>query len=185
MASREQIGERRDRICELLRTHRTLSVGYLSLPPAHVATDHSPGSPAAGLLGKVARIRGGVALVGGEVDEPPYMIRSREMRREKDAIGAAAAELVGDREVLLVDIGSTLLCLARYLPPDRDITVVTNWLPVILELARRGPFRIFCLGGNVTAGELSTPGATPRTCSGTSTRTRCSSESPESTPWPA
>jgi DeoR family transcriptional regulator of aga operon len=106
----------------------------------------------------VQRVHGGAAVVRSEVDEPPYTIREREMRLEKQRIGFAAASLIGEREMIIVDIGSTLLSLVRNLPLDKDITVVSNWLPVMLELNRKGPFKTIFLGGEVNFGELSVTG---------------------------
>jgi DeoR/GlpR family transcriptional regulator of sugar metabolism len=93
-----------------------------------------------------------------EADEPPYTIREREMQLEKHWIGLKAASLVGEREVILIDIGSTLLSLVRSLPLEREITVVTHWLPVVLEMSRRAAAKIIFLGGEVNFGELSTTG---------------------------
>jgi DeoR/GlpR family transcriptional regulator of sugar metabolism len=94
-----------------------------------------------------------------EGEEPPYTIREREMPLEKQRIGLTAASLVGEREVILIDIGSTLLYLARSLPIEKGIIVVTHWLPIVLEMSRQAPSKIIFLGGEVNFGELSVTGA--------------------------
>jgi DeoR/GlpR family transcriptional regulator of sugar metabolism len=106
----------------------------------------------------VQRVHGGAAVKRTEVDEPPYTIREREMQLEKEQIGLQAASMVREREVILVDIGSTLLYFVRSLPSDKEITLVTHWLPVVLEMARRAPSKIIFLGGEVNLGELSVTG---------------------------
>jgi DeoR/GlpR family transcriptional regulator of sugar metabolism len=80
------------------------------------------------------------------------------MQLEKQRIGLLAASFVGEREMIFVDIGSTLLCLFRSLPLEKDITVVTHWLPVVLEMSRRTRSKIIFLGGEVSFGELCVTG---------------------------
>ncbi len=153
------IEERRKTICELLNTHKVLSVEYLSTllgtSPMTIRRDLD-------LLRKhelLQRVHGGAAVMRSEAEEPPYTIREREMPVEKQRIGLAAASLVGEREVILIDIGSTLLYLARSLPIEKGIIVVTHWLPIVLEMSRRAPSKIIFLGGEVNFGELSVTGA--------------------------
>ncbi len=158
MRTKITIAERRRTICELLKTHKVLSVESLSSllgsSPMTVRRDLYY------LAGQnlIQRVHGGAAVVRSEMDEPPYTIREREMQLEKQQIGLAAASLIGEREMIIIDIGSTLLYLVRNLPLDKDITVVSNWLPVMLELKRKGPFKTVFLGGEVNFGELSVTG---------------------------
>jgi DeoR family fructose operon transcriptional repressor len=152
------VEERRKTICELLKNHKVLSVEYLSsllgTSPMTVRRDLN-------FLGDhdyLQRVHGGAAVTRSEAEEPPYTIREREMQLEKQRIGLTAASLVGEREVILIDIGSTLLYLVRSLPLEKDITIVTHWLPVVLEMNRRAPSKIILLGGEVNFGELSVIG---------------------------
>jgi DeoR/GlpR family transcriptional regulator of sugar metabolism len=152
------IEERRRTICELLKSHKVLTVERLSkllgASPMTIRRDLE----LLGSQGFIQRIHGGAAVRRSEDDEPPYTIREREMQLEKQGIGLKAASLVGEREVILIDIGSTLLSLIRSLPLDREITVVTHWMPVVLEMRRRAASKIIFLGGEVNFGELSTTG---------------------------
>lgn len=152
------IEDRRNTICELLKSGKILSIDYLSSvlgnSPMTIRRDLSFLSE----RGLVQRVHGGAALSRSEVTEPPYTIREREMQREKQQIGLAAAGLVGEREALLIDIGSTLLYLVRSLPLEKDITIITHWLPVVLELSRRSPSKVIFLGGQVSFGELCATG---------------------------
>ena len=152
------IDERRKTICDFLKTHKVLSVEYLSSLLGSSAMTIRRDLNYLANQGMVQRVHGGAAVVRSEVDEPPYTIREREMKLEKQRIGFAAASLIGEREMIIVDIGSTLLYLVRNLPLDKDITVVSNWLPVMLELNRKGPFKTIFLGGEVNFGELSVTG---------------------------
>jgi DeoR/GlpR family transcriptional regulator of sugar metabolism len=158
MGKQMTIAERRKAISDFLKTHKVLSVEYLS---SHLGCSTMTIRRDLTYLsdqGLIQRVHGGAAVVRSEVDEPPYTIREREMQLEKQRIGLAAASLVGEREMIIIDIGSTLLYLARNLPLDKDITVVSNWLPVVQELNRKGPLKTIFLGGEVNFGELSVTG---------------------------
>jgi DeoR/GlpR family transcriptional regulator of sugar metabolism len=158
MRKRMTLDERRKTICDFLKTHKVLSVEFLSSLLGNSAMTIRRDLNYLANQGIVQRVHGGAAVMRSEVDEPPYTIREREMQLEKQRIGLAAASLIGEREMIIVDIGSTLLYLVRNLPLDKDITVVSNWLPVMLELNRKGPFKTIFLGGEVNFGELSVTG---------------------------
>jgi DeoR/GlpR family transcriptional regulator of sugar metabolism len=90
------------------------------------------------------------------------MVRSLEMMQEKQMIGRLAASLIKDNAVIIIDIGSTLLELVRNIPENNNITVITNWMPVAVELSRkRGLFNLVLVGGKVLTDELSIVGNYP------------------------
>jgi DeoR/GlpR family transcriptional regulator of sugar metabolism len=152
------IDERRNAICDLLKADKALSVEYLSAALGSSAMTIRRDLRYLSNRKLIQRVHGGAAVVRSEADEPPYTIRERDMPAEKQRIGAAAASLVRERDMLLVDIGSTLLSLVRSLPLDKDLTIVTHWLPVIWEIRRRGAAKIIFLGGEVRFGELCVSG---------------------------
>jgi len=67
---------------------------------------------------------------------------------EKERIGAAAAHLVNDGETILLDVGTTVLQLARHIR-DRTLTVITNNLAVYEELLLASEIELMLLGGVV------------------------------------
>jgi DeoR/GlpR family transcriptional regulator of sugar metabolism len=158
MPKRMSIYQRRETICELLKTHKILSVEYFSSvlgnSPMTIRRDLNYLSAQK----VIQRVHGGAAVIRSEADEPPYTIREREMQVEKQRIGLAAASLVAERDMILVDIGSTLLYFVRSLPLEKNITVVTHWLPVVLEMSRRAPSKTILLGGEVNFRELAIAG---------------------------
>jgi DeoR family glycerol-3-phosphate regulon repressor len=84
------------------------------------------------------------------------MIRSLKMMQEKQTIEWVAVSLIKDNAVIIVDIGSTLLELIRNIS-DNNITIITNWVPVVVELSKkRELFNIVLVGGKVYTDELST-----------------------------
>ena len=112
--------------------------------------------------GIVQRVHGGAIISRTNEYEPPYLIRSLEMMQEKQMIGRLAASLIKDNAVIIVDIGSTLLELIRNIPENNNITVITNWIPVAVELSKkRGLFNLVLVGGKVFTDELSIVGGYP------------------------
>lgn len=76
----------------------------------------------------------------------------------KRAIGRVAAGLVADGASLIVDSGTTTLCLAEALGGRRRLHVYTNDLHVATRLAGRNDNRIFFLGGEFVGAEGITAG---------------------------
>lgn len=93
--------------------------------------------------GILRRVRGGVTL-----DGEPWIFNAvaSEMSEDRAAIGKRAAELVQDRQVVVLDIGTTAAQVARYLR-HRHVTVVTSSLAVIDQLRDSAATELVVLGG--------------------------------------
>lgn len=107
--------------------------------------------------------RGLLAVVhGGAVPhrsiEPAFAERAEENATGKAAIARAAAALVPDGSVLLIDSGTTTLAFAQALAGKRGLTVCTNSLAVALHLARQTTHVVHVLGGEVDRTEEATGG---------------------------
>lgn len=162
MATIKSISERHQKIYELLRNHKNLSIDKLSsileISKMTVRRDLDRLTR----KGIVQRVHGRAVISRTNEYEPPYMIRSLEMMQEKQMIGRLAASIIKDNAVIIVDIGSTLLELVRNIPENNNITVITNWIPVVVELSRkRGLFNLVLVGGKVFTDELSIIGGYP------------------------
>lgn len=96
--------------------------------------------------GRLLRFRGGAIAEGGA--NRPFAEVEVEHFSEKSRIGEAAAELVLDRETILLDVGTTQLQLARHLK-DRPLTVITSNLAVYEELLPKASIELILLGGRV------------------------------------
>ena len=97
--------------------------------------------------GQVRRIFGGAVLDRPSVSDPPLDARWLEHASEKMSIGEAAARLIQDGDTVILDAGSTTLCLARHLHNGRRITLVTNFLPIMWELSGEPTVHLVALGG--------------------------------------
>jgi DeoR family transcriptional regulator of aga operon len=105
--------------------------------------------------GKAQRVHGGVIEVEKAPPELPILERKSEQADEKIRIGRAAASLVGDQDTVFLGSGTTVLEVARHLRDHKNLTVITNSLPVLNILAGTKEITIVSLGGMLRDSELS------------------------------
>ena len=105
--------------------------------------------------GKLQRVHGGAIPVEQAPPELPILERETEQPDEKTRIGHAAADLIADNETVFLGSGTTILEVARNLRNRRNLTVITNSLPVLNTLAGLGGITVISLGGMLRDSELS------------------------------
>lgn len=105
---------------------------------------------------KLCKTHGG-AMAAGAV-EPAVAERMRINREGKRAIARLAAGMVADGASLILDCGTTALCLAEMLVARRRLTVLTNDLAVAARLAGRNDNRVVLLGGELAGNQSATFG---------------------------
>ena len=110
-----------------------------------------------GDLGQLERTHGGAILsIKGENQvEPPLFDRMNIMATEKHQIAKMISELIGPKEMVFLGSGSTTTFIARELVSRDDITVVTNALTVMDELARSAKMTLIGVGGFLRRNEIS------------------------------
>ncbi len=147
--------ERHRQIITLLQRRRRLSVAEIvrrfSISEATARRDLQ----AIASDGKARRVHGGILAIESAPPELPILERGRKQAAEKARIGRMAANLVGDHETLFLGSGTTVLEVARHLLDRRDLTVITNSLPVLNLLAGRREITVIALGGMLRDSELS------------------------------
>ena len=79
--------------------------------------------------GTVQRTHGGARLVNPKSDEFAFNARDTHQLDEKEAIGAACAELIAPNQTVILDAGTTCYHVARHLE-SKTPQVFTNSLPV-------------------------------------------------------
>jgi DeoR family transcriptional regulator of aga operon len=105
--------------------------------------------------GKALRVHGGVIAVEQAPPELPILEREKEQADEKSRIGRVAAGLVGNYETVFLGSGTTVLEIARHLRDHKNLTVITNSLPVLNILAGQKDITVVSLGGMLRESELS------------------------------
>ena len=104
--------------------------------------------------GKVQRVHGGAIAVAETPPELPILERKNEQEEEKYRIGRRAAELVREGESIFLGSGTTVQEIARALRERKNLTIITNSLPV-LNILSGTENTIICLGGMLRLNELS------------------------------
>jgi len=101
--------------------------------------------------GVLRRVHGGAVPTRAlHLVEPSVDQREATRAADKDAIARAAAEFLPQSgSTVLVDAGTTTARLAGLLPPDRELVVVTNSVPIAARLAGHGSVSLQVLGGRV------------------------------------
>ncbi len=94
--------------------------------------------------GTLRRVHGG-ALVDADADRPFAEVAVVD-EQDKEAVAVRAAQLVQDGDVILLDIGTTTMRLARRLR-GRRVTVVTSSLAVLDALRADPEVELLLLGG--------------------------------------
>ena len=108
--------------------------------------------------GLLHRTHGGVLPVqGGALADPTLREKEELHRKEKLRIGAAAASLVQDGQVVVLDSGTTTTCVARMLRNLKNVTIITNAVNVATELAGAAP-EVILTGGMLRKNSFSLVG---------------------------
>jgi len=108
--------------------------------------------------GLLHRTHGGVLPVqGGALADPTLREKEELHRKEKLRIGAAAAGLVKDGQVVVLDSGTTTTCIARMLRDLLNVTIITNAVNIATELVGAAP-EVILTGGMLRKNSFSLVG---------------------------
>ena len=77
----------------------------------------------------------------------PYNVREGVNVEQKEKIAEKLAEHIRDGERLMVDSSSTALYLIKKLKDKKDLTIITNSVKVLLELADKPDWTVLSTGG--------------------------------------
>jgi len=105
--------------------------------------------------GKAQRVHGGLITLEQAPPELPILERENEQTDEKVLIGQATAGLISDKETVFLGSGTTVLEVARNIRNHKDLTVITNSLPVLNVLTGIKDITVISLGGMLRNSELS------------------------------
>ena len=99
--------------------------------------------------GVLRRVHGGAIPLENLGFEPRLAVRQERYTAEKERLAKRALEELPAEGTVLIDAGSTTQLLAENLPYDRELTVVTNSLPVAAAVAGRDNLTLYVIGGRV------------------------------------
>jgi DeoR family fructose operon transcriptional repressor len=99
--------------------------------------------------GSLRRVHGGAIPVERIEVEPSLATRSGRLTDVKRRIAARALDELPAGGSIILDSGSTTHAVAELLPPDLDLTVLTNSLAAASVLASHPGVSLYLLGGRV------------------------------------
>jgi len=96
----------------------------------------------------ITRAHGGAMSKSRVSLEPDFFEEKEKFLEEKKRIGQEAAKLIEEEEVIFLEASTTVLELARNIPNDKNLTVVTNSLDIAQELDGKEGINLIITGGS-------------------------------------
>jgi DeoR family fructose operon transcriptional repressor len=138
--------QRRERIQEYLALHkiaRTVDLCHLLDASEATVRRDLESLEQDGIL---ERTHGGAILSQRMIFEPEYRQRAQHHPEEKRRIGAIAASLIEDGDIVFINSGTTTTQVIHQIRSDAEITVFTNNLNAAFEMGEPG-FHHYLVGG--------------------------------------
>lgn len=147
----KRMNVRHQKIIELLRTNESCNVGFLAdeLNVSTVTMRHDLDELEQS--GCIRRSYGRATLSQNFSFELEFREKENIRSESKQLIARKAAELVEHGDSIIVDSGSTVALLARYIGSDKKITLMTNALNLASELVADARFTVMMTGGTLRA----------------------------------
>jgi DeoR family transcriptional regulator, aga operon transcriptional repressor len=108
--------------------------------------------------GRVHRTHGGALPArDGALEDPTLREKEKLHRKEKLQIAAAAARMVSEGQVVILDSGTTTTAIARALRNLQHLTIITNAVNIAAELSGSS-LEVILTGGNLRKNSFSLVG---------------------------
>ncbi|KHJ39045.1 MULTISPECIES: DeoR/GlpR family DNA-binding transcription regulator [Pedobacter] len=105
------------------------------------------------------KTHGGATLQNPYTIDRPVNEKEKIQSLEKVKIASTAAGMIQENDALIIASGTTVLALARAIPANMHLTVVTAALNVALELTRHQNIEVLQLGGLLRKSSSSVTGS--------------------------
>ncbi|WP_413735900.1 DeoR/GlpR family DNA-binding transcription regulator [Sodalis sp. RH21] len=99
--------------------------------------------------GKVSRVNGGIRLSEFLHQELPYQDKSYLNHKIKKELGKFAVQRIAEGSIVYLDAGTTTFEIARNIPSNFRLTVVTNDFSIMQLLMTNPAIDLFHVGGKV------------------------------------
>lgn len=145
--------ERYDKILEILENENYVSAStlskrlYVSLPT--IRRDLGELSR----RGLISRSHGGATKSVAGCTVTPISFRKSVNIAAKRKLAKKAVELIDENDIIFMDASTTALQMADYIPTGKNITVVTNSIPLGTLLIKKG-IKTYCTGGEMQENSL-------------------------------
>lgn len=104
--------------------------------------------------GKIQKVYGGAKIKNPTLGELSMEKRMTNKLLQKDSIGKKCSEFIEDGDCIFIDSGSTTYHIAKHIKNKKNITIITNSIPVVNELMN-SDFEIIIIGGKIRHTERS------------------------------
>jgi DeoR family transcriptional regulator, fructose operon transcriptional repressor len=104
--------------------------------------------------GLIRKVHGGAILNKANL-ETKYINRKNTNEAEKRSIAKKASEFVEDGDTIYIDYGTTALYFTREILSKKNLTIITNSLPIANELIDYSDFEVIIIGGSIRKNENS------------------------------
>lgn len=111
------------------------------------------------LEGLATKTYGGAVSTSSQNRDLPYKIRKKSNVESKQRIAARVAQMINDGDQLMFDASSTSLYVVRQIKHLNNITIITNSIEILLELADKTGWNILSTGGSLREGAYSLSGS--------------------------
>jgi len=147
--------ERRKKIMDILYENQSVTVPELSR--LFNITEETVRRDLAKLEkeGLLRRTYGGAVISEGLHLELPISIREVTNKENKELIAQVAANLVEDGDTIIMDSSTTVLQMVKYLKNKKHLTIITNGLKIVTELAPYENISVISTGGMLRNSSLS------------------------------
>lgn len=102
------------------------------------------------------RVHGGAIPVELTTPVPDVSARTDIMAGAKRAIGRLAATQLPEKGTILIDAGTTTAQLAASIPQNRELTIITNAIPIAEAMVKQPLLSVHLLGGRLRPTTLAT-----------------------------
>ena len=109
--------------------------------------------------GLASKTYGGAVSKNPSTPDLPYNVREVVNVEKKQNIADKVSELINDGERILLDSSSTALYVVKKIKEKKNLTVITNSVKILLELADKQDWTILSTGGALKKGALSLTGS--------------------------
>ncbi|HIC88003.1 MAG TPA: DeoR/GlpR transcriptional regulator, partial [Anaerolineae bacterium] len=153
------IRQRRAQITRMLRENGTVRVSELSRLFGVSEVTIRSDLRALEKSGILLRVYGGAVNNIGTGLDVAFAARAKINREAKQRIAAAAVAMIEDGDTIAIDAGTTTMEIARQLPSDLRITIVTTGPNIAMEAAAREKVTVDLAGGILSPAHIAVVGS--------------------------
>jgi len=108
--------------------------------------------------GLIVKGYGGAVLKEDEKADMPFNVRKKKNMQGKRVIAEILKDLIADGEHIIVDPSTTAVSIIKALRCKQDLTIITNSIEVLVELAGDSNWNVISTGGSLLGDYLALVG---------------------------